>query len=98
MGKLYSEIRASVLFFFFLFFFCLYPNRFSIVRYATAKQAETAIRNLNGIHMDAHHQMTLEKVDISVRYHQARIIIPGLEEQLSLIAPLDVTTELHSQD
>ena len=42
--------------------------------------------------------MTLEKVDISMRYHQAQIIIPGLEEQLSLIAPLDVTTELHSQD
>lgn len=92
LGTLYSEIVTGR-----MCTFCLSPFRFSIVRYATTEQAETAISNLNGIHIDAQHQMTLEKVDASVRYHQARIIIPGLEEQLSLLVPLDVNRELHSQ-
>lgn len=67
------------------------------MRYPTAAQAEEGINDLNGIHIDTHHQMTVEKVDVSVRYHQARVIIPDLEEQLSLIVRLDVTRELHSQ-
>lgn len=94
LGTLYSEIATGQGFF---YFFSLFPSRFSIVRYTTAEQAEAAINTLNGIHIDAQHQTTLEKVDVSVRYHQARVIIPGLEEQLSLLVPLDVTRELHSQ-
>lgn len=47
------------------------------------------MNDLNGIYIDAHHQMTVEKVDVSERYRQARVIIPGLDEQLSLIVPLD---------
>ena len=67
------------------------------MRYPTAAQAEEGINDLNGIHIDTHHQMTVEKVDVSVRYHQARVIIPDLEEQLSLIVPVDVSKESHSQ-
>lgn len=67
------------------------------MRYTTAAQAEEAVNNLNGTHIDVNHQMTLEKVDVSARYRQVRVIIPDLEEQLSVLVPLNVTQESQLQ-
>ncbi|KAE8137395.1 hypothetical protein BDV38DRAFT_292853 [Aspergillus pseudotamarii] len=66
----------------------------AITRFLDPAKAEDTITRLNGSHLDRNHQMTLEKVELSERNRLMQNIVPGIEQQLGLILPLDMETEL----
>ncbi|KAB8274782.1 hypothetical protein BDV30DRAFT_208659 [Aspergillus minisclerotigenes] len=69
----------------------------AIIRYLDASQAEDTITRLNGSHLDSNHQMTLEKIEVSERYRHMQNMVTGIEQQLGLVFPLDMETELFQE-
>ncbi|BAE56689.1 unnamed protein product [Aspergillus oryzae RIB40] len=69
----------------------------AIIRYLDASQAEDTITRFNGSHLDSNHQMTLEKIEVSERYRHMQNMVTGIEQQLGLVFPIDMETELFQE-
>ncbi|KAB8231309.1 uncharacterized protein BDW43DRAFT_282767, partial [Aspergillus alliaceus] len=67
----------------------------AVIRVLDATHACDILARLNGIDIDRHHQMTVERIDTWDRYEQIESITDGFKQQLGLIFPVDLVTELY---